>query len=134
MRVHAQWLARVLMALIFILSGGMKIVGFASTAQLLASLGWPAPSLWVVAAIVFELGGGLALAFGFRTRLAALALIVFLLPATFGIHGAFLAQAKDPASKQDQMAHILKNIALIGGLLKFYADGAGRYALDPETA
>ena len=134
MNAHLSWISRLLLSIIFILSGFMKIAHFAGTSGLLASLGWPAPGLWVTLAILFELLGGLALLFGFKTRLASLALIVFTLAATIFVHGAFLGQAKDDMAKQDQMAHILKNVAIIGGLLKYYLDGAGRYAIDPGPA
>ena len=48
------------------------------------------------------------------------------------VHG--MASAADAAAKQDQMVSILKNIAIIGGLLKYYLDGAGRYAIGGEPA
>ena len=134
MNAHLSWISRLLLAGIFILSGFHKITGFADTSGLLAHLGWPAPGLWVTLAILFELLGGLGLLLGFRTRLASLALIVFTLAATIFIHGAFLSAAADAAAKQDQMAHILKNIAIVGGLLKYYLDGAGRYAIESEPA
>jgi len=134
MNAQLSWISRLLLAAIFILSGTFKIAGFADTSGLLAHLGWPAPGLWVTLAILFELLGGLGLLLGFRARLASLALIVFTLAATIFVHGAFLSAAADAAAKQDQMAHILKNIAIVGGLLKYYLDGAGRYAIDREPA
>ena len=134
MNAHLSWLSRLLLSLIFILSGAFKIGGFAATSGLLAHLGWPAPGLWVTLAILIELLGGLALLLGFQVRLASLALIVFVLAATIFVHGAFLSAAADEMAKQDQMAHIFKNIAIIGGLLKYYLDGAGRYALGKEPA
>jgi putative oxidoreductase len=135
MNAHLSWISRLLLAAIFILSGFNKIPGFAGMSGFLGGkLGWPAPGLWLTLAILFELLGGLGLLLGFRTRLAALALIVFTLAATIFVHGALLSSAADAAAKQDQMVNILKNIAIIGGLLKFYIDGAGRYALDREPA
>jgi putative oxidoreductase len=134
MNAHLSWISRLLLAIIFILSGFFKIIGFAGTSAFLASMGWPAPSLWVALAILLELPGGLALLLGYRVRWASCALIVFTLAATIFVHGAMMSGAKDAAAKQDQMAHILKNLAIVGGLLKFYIDGAGRYAIDPEAA
>jgi putative oxidoreductase len=134
MNAHLSWISRLLLSFIFILSGLFKIVGFANTSGLRAHLGGPAPGLWVTLAILIEVLGGLALLLGFRVRLASLALIVFVIAATVFVHGAFLTAAADQAAKQDQIAHILKNIALVGGLLKYYLDGAGRYAIDREPA
>jgi putative oxidoreductase len=125
-------LSRLLISIIFILSAFNKITGFANTQGFLAKLGWPAPALWVTLALIFELLGGLGLLFGFKTRLASLALIVFLIAATVFIHGALLSSAADAMAKQDQMVNILKNIAILGGLLKFYLDGPGRYAVDRD--
>jgi putative oxidoreductase len=122
MNAHLSWISRLLLSAIFLLSGTMKITGFAGTSGFLASLGWPAPGLWVALAILFEVLGGLGLLLGFRVRWASLALILFTVLATVFVHGALLSHAAD----------ILKNIAIIGGLLKYYLDGAGRYALDPE--
>lgn len=134
MNGYLQPLARLLMALIFLLSAFNKIIGFGSTVGFLEHLGWPAPALFVTLAILLELVGGLCLLIGFRTRWASLALIVFLVAATLGVHGKMMSSATDPQEKQGQMVHILKNIAILGGLLKFYTDGAGRYALDRERA
>jgi putative oxidoreductase len=134
MNAHLSWISRLLLSAIFLLSGFNKIAGFAGMSGFLASLGWPAPSLWLALAIVFEVLGGLGLLLGFRVRWASVALILFTVLATVFVHGALLSHAADAMAKQDQMAHILKNIAIIGGLLKYYLDGAGRYALDPEPA
>jgi putative oxidoreductase len=126
-------LSRLLISIIFILSAFNKLTGFAGMAGFLGKLGWPAPALWLTLAIVFELLGGLGLLFGFKTRLASLALMVFLIAATVFVHGALLGSAADAMAKQDQMAHILKNIAILGGLLKFYLDGPGGYAVDRDA-
>lgn len=132
MNAHLSWISRLLLSAIFILSGFTKITGFAGMSGFLASLGWPVPGLWLTLAILFEVIGGLCLLLGFRVRWASLALILFTVLATALVHGAMFSHAADAMAKQNQMVHILKNIAIIGGLLKYYLDGAGRYALDPE--
>jgi len=131
MNAHLSWISRLLLSGIFILSGFNKLTAFANMSGFLASLGWPAPSLWLALAILFEVIGGLCLLLGFRVRWASLALILFTVLATALVHGALLSHAADAMAKQEQMVNILKNIAIIGGLLKYYLDGAGRYALDP---
>jgi putative oxidoreductase len=115
-------LARFLVSAIFVFSALGKIAGFSATAGMIAGLGWPAPSLFIALAILFELGGGLGLMFGFQVRWATLALILFMLLATFGVHGILLMNATDAMAKQDQIAHICKNFALIGALLKYHVD------------
>jgi putative oxidoreductase len=131
MNAHLSWISRLLLSGIFILSGFNKLTHFADTSGFLTSLGWPAPGLWVALAILFELVGGLCLLLGFRVRWASLALILFTVLATVLVHGALFSHAADAMAKQEQMVNILKNVAILGGLLKYYLDGAGRYALDP---
>lgn len=120
-------LARFLVAVIFLLSGVGKLFGFADTAQMMAGVGFPAPSFFLVCAIAIELVGGTLLLTGYKTRYAAIALIVFLIPATIIFHAANIA---DPVHGQEQMINMLKNLAIIGALIKFAADGAGAFAVD----
>lgn len=131
MNNYLQPISRALLALIFIISGLGKIAGFSATAGMMAGVGFPAPSLFLVAAIVLELVGGIALLLGFKARLGAIALIVFLIPATIIFHAA---QLGDPAQTQMQMIEVLKNLAILGGLLRVVADGAGAFALDKARA
>ncbi|HTQ80074.1 MAG TPA: DoxX family protein [Thermoanaerobaculia bacterium] len=123
MRSSLQLLSRIFLALIFVLSGVGKLTSFAGTAKMMGGVGFPVPELFLVGAILLELGGGLALLLGYKARWAALALIVFLIPATLIFHVAHMS------GSQDQMIHALKNIAILGGLLKYYTDGPGAYAI-----
>jgi putative oxidoreductase len=126
--------SRALVALIFLLSGAGKISGFQATAEMMGGVGFPAPALFLTGAIVLELAGGIGLLIGYRARWAALALIVFLIPATIIFHAA---QLGDPAQSQQQMIHVLKNLAILGALVKLFADGAGEVSFDakqPEAA
>lgn len=120
-------LARFLVALIFIMSGTGKLFGFAQTAAMMEGVGFPAPSFFLVGAILLEIIGGILLLVGYKARWASLALVVFLVPATLIFHAANLT---DPTQGQQQMIEVLKNLAILGALVKFVADGAGAYALD----
>jgi putative oxidoreductase len=120
-------LARFLVALIFIMSGVGKIFGFAATAEMMEKVGFPAASLFLVGAIIFELVGGLMLLFGYKARFGASLLILFLIPATLIFHVSALG---DPAKTQLEMIQVFKNLAILGALIKFWADGAGAFALD----
>jgi putative oxidoreductase len=125
-------LSRLLISGIFILSGFNKITHFDDTAKFMGGpLHFPAPTLFLVLAILLELLGGIGLLLGFKTRLSTLALMVFLLAATVFVHGQLLQLAgSDPMKAQDQMINIMKNLAILGGLLKFYLDGPGPAAVD----
>jgi putative oxidoreductase len=126
----AHLLARALVALIFIISGIGKIFGFAATAKMMGDTGFPIPELFLVGAIVVELGGGLALLAGWQTKWVALALFLFLIPTTLVFHAAGIG---DPTQGQMQMINTLKNIAIMGGLLKFFLDGPGAWAVDTRA-
>lgn len=118
----ATLIGRVLLALIFVLSGVGKIFDTAGTIGYISSVGLPLPQVGLVVAIVVEVLGGLALILGFKTKIAALALAAFSLVAAFAFHFNF--------ADQMQMIMFLKNIAITGGLLYVAAFGAGRYSLD----
>jgi putative oxidoreductase len=119
--------SRVLIALIFLVSGFGKLTHFGYMANIAASAGLPFPQFSLAMATVLEIGGGLALLVGFETRWVALALALFLIPTTILFHAANIG---DPAQAQMQTVEVLKNLAIMGGLLKFYLDGAGSLAID----
>ena len=107
-------IARILMAVIFIISGFGKITGFAGTTAWMASMGLPFPAVLRVLATVVELGGGIALALGFQVRYSAALLALFTLAITPVFH-AFWAAAPEAAEIQQLM--FLKNLAMAGGLI-----------------
>jgi putative oxidoreductase len=123
--------ARFLLAAIFVASGFGKIADPSGTQGYMASVGMPVTGLFLVGAILIEVLGGLALVVGYRARIAALALIVFLVPATILFHAFWAAP---PEAAQMQMINFMKNLALMGGLLFVAASGAGAFSLDALLA
>ena len=77
---------RVLLALMFILAGWSKLTGIEGTAGYIASAGLPFATALAVIVGLLELFGGLAIAFGFQARWAALALGLFTLAASVLFH------------------------------------------------
>ncbi len=118
---------RILLAVIFVMSGYGKIGGFEATAGYMASKGLPMAQLLLVLTILIELGGGLMLIVGYRTRLAAVALFLFLIPVTLVFHNFWVAPA---AEVQMQTIMFMKNLAIMGGMLYVTAFGPGRFSLD----
>jgi putative oxidoreductase len=118
---------RILLALMFVIAGFNKIGNFAGTAAYIASKGLPAAELLAALTIVCEVGGGIALILGFKTRWAALALAVFTLLASFFFHN-FWAMPVDKQTVQQLM--FMKNLAVAGGMLTIVAWGAGVWSLD----
>ena len=123
--------ARVLLALMFILAGFAKLGGLEGTADYIASAGLPLPGVLAVATGLLEVIGGIALAIGFRARLAALVLALFTLLATFLFHD-FWAVPADQAYVQQLM--FMKNLAVAGGLLFVFASGTGAVSVDARRA
>ena len=113
-------LGRLLLSLIFVVSGAGKIGAYAGTQAYMDSMGVPGMLLPLV--ILLELGGGLALILGWQTRLVAAAIAGFTVIAAFLFHADF--------SDQMQSIMFMKNIAIAGGLLAFVAMGPGALALD----
>jgi putative oxidoreductase len=119
--------ARILLAVMFILSGFSKITGFEGTVGYIASKGLPLPQLVAIGTIAVELGGGIMLAAGFKARWAALALAVFTVLAAIIFHNFWAA---DAAHKMDQQINFMKNISIAGGMLMVFAFGPGRLSVD----
>jgi putative oxidoreductase len=113
---------RILIAVLFLLSGLGKIAAPAMTQAYIASAGLPLPLLGYLVAVIIEVGCGLLLIIGFQTRIAALVLAAFTLAAAVAFHNNF--------ADQNQMIHFLKNLAVLGGLLQVAAFGPGSVSLD----
>jgi len=131
MQRFTSLIGRVLLAAIFLISGVRKVINFTGTQQYMAAHGLPLTAFLLVGAIILELGGGLSVLLGYRTKWGAWALIIFLLPTTLIFHGNL--------SDQVQQIMFLKNAAILGGLLLLLGQGPGPLSIDasvrrpPET-
>ena len=115
-------IGRVLLAAIFVFSGLGKALAPAGTIGYIESVGLPFATLGLIAAVAIELGGGVMLALGIKTRLVAAALAAFSVVTALVFHNAL--------GDQNQLIHFMKNIAMAGGLLQVVAFGAGAYSVD----
>ncbi|AWV02893.1 LysR family transcriptional regulator [Burkholderia sp. JP2-270] len=118
----APAIGRVLLATIFVFSGVGKLLAPAATIGYIASSGLLFAPLALAAAVAVELGGGLMLALGIKTRLVAALLAAFSIVTGLAFHNAI--------GDQNQLIHLLKNIAMAGGLLQVVAFGAGAFSFD----
>jgi putative oxidoreductase len=116
---YADLIGRVMIAVLFVLSGWGKIGGYAGTQGYMQSAGVPGGLLPLV--ILAELGGGIAIVAGFQTRVVALLL------AGFSVLAALLFHT---GADQLQQIMFLKNLGLAGGFLFLVANGAGRLSVD----
>ena len=118
---------RALIALLFIPAGWGKIGGFAGLTGYIGSKGVPLPEAAAAIAIVAELGLGLMLILGWKARLAAAGLAVFVAVITPIFHNFWAMPA---AQQMMQQQAFYKNLAIVGGLLVLVAFGAGGWSLD----
>jgi putative oxidoreductase len=123
----ALLIGRIALVAIFLTSGFSKLTGLEGTAGYIGSKGLPAPMVMAVLAGLGEVVLGLMIAVGFKTRLAALGLVVFTIVATVFFHNFWDMQG--PERMQNQI-HAMKNLGLIGAFLILAGVGAGRYSVD----
>ncbi|WP_307648044.1 DoxX family protein [Variovorax boronicumulans] len=122
-------IGRILVAYLFIPAGIGKLMGFGGTVGYISSVGLPLPEVGAVIAIVVELGLGIALLLGFKTRWTAIAMAIFTVAAALFFHKYWSAP---DAMKMMQQINFNKNIAIAGGLLAFAAFGPGRFSIDKK--
>ena len=117
---------RQLFAVVFILAsaGHFTPATIASAAQ----QGVPMPGLLVPLSGVIALAGGVSLLLGYRARLGAWLLVVFLVPVTLMMH-AFWA-VSDPTMLLIQLALFVRNLMMLGAALFIAHAGAGSLSLD----
>jgi len=118
---------RVLLSLIFLAAGAGKLMDWTGTQAYMESHGMPLVPVLLVMAVLVEIGGGLAVLLGYQARWGALALLLFLIPATLIFHNFW---AYDGMARQAQMQNFLKNLAIMGGLLLVVGFGPGPLSLD----
>src|SRR5262245_64275165 len=123
--------ARLLIAQIFVLSGIMKVLNPAETATQMQErhVFWVPFFLWAAAAV--ELVGGLSHLLGYKARLGALLLFLFLIPVTLTFHNWWTYA--DPKEQHVNMLFFMHNLTLMGGLLLVMTFGAGPISLDRRS-
>src|SRR5712691_1285794 len=114
---------RILIGLIFLVAGVRKVMGFAGTVAYLAKLGFPAPEVMALIAIIIQICCSILLIVGWRPRWAAWLLVLFVVIAAFAAHRFW--ETTDPGQYGNQMNHFLKNLSIVGGLLYVATFGPG---------
>ncbi len=119
-------LGRVLMMLLFLISGWGKLTGFSGTVGYMGSVGVPMPMAAAAVAVIMEFGVGIALLIGFWTRPLALLMALFVLGTALIAHTYWNVEG---AMQTANMVQFYKNLSIMGGLLMLAVTGPGRYAL-----
>ncbi|MBZ9919072.1 MULTISPECIES: DoxX family protein [unclassified Mesorhizobium] len=117
-------LGRILLAVIFLLSGFGKLSALSGTAAYFGGLGLPLPTVTAIVVGLIELLGGLAILVGFQTRIAAWVLAIFTVATALVAHTGW--------ADQMQMINFMKNLAITGGFLVLASSGAGAYSIDAK--
>ena len=105
----------------FVWNGIGEALNFPATTLIFLHLGLPQPAICAAIASFVETVGGIALTIGYKTRLSAGALAMYVLLIT-------LLRAHAPAPGEVQL--ILQNLAITGGLMYALAYGNGRWSRD----
>ncbi len=109
-----MFIARLMMALIFLVAGVRKLLAWGATAGYFAKLGIPMPEVVLPLVVALEIGGAIALIFGWQLRLVCGLLGAFTLASAFLGHAFWSADAAQYAA---QLNNFLKNVAMAGGFL-----------------
>jgi len=115
---------RILLSVLFLMSGLGKIGAYAGTAAYMSSAGVPSILLPIV--IATEVFGAVAIIVGWQTRVSALLLAGYSVLAALIFHTHF--------ADQIEMIMFLKNVSIAGGFLLLVANGAGPLSLDHRLA
>jgi len=123
-------LGRLLFAAIFLMAGlghfSKQEIGYA------AAQGVPLASIAVPLSGVLALAGGLSILLGYRAKLGAWLIVLFLVPVTVMMHNFWAV--KDPMMAQMQMIMFMKNVAMLGAALLITQFGAGPLSLDARRS
>jgi putative oxidoreductase len=121
-------LGRLCLCTIFLLSAvGKKIPEFKGVAAYMTSRGVPASQVMLAGAIVFLIAGSLAIILGYKARIGATLLLIFLGLATYYFHDFWHLSGQEAVAQQIQF---MKNLGLAGAMLMIIANGSGAGSLE----
>jgi len=123
-------LGRFLFVLIFLMAAPNHFAK--QTIAFAASQGVPLASIAVPLSGVLAIAGGLSILLGYRAKLGAWLLVLFLVPVTLMLHKFWTVQ--DPMMAQMQMILFMKNVAMLGAALLISQFGAGPFSLDARRS
>lgn len=128
-------IGRILIALIFVLSGLNKLTNPAGTTGYMEHAGMPHALVYpgLLASVAVELGFGMLLMIGFRARMAACVMFLWFIPVTIIFHFLPWREAVasgDKVGAMMQQINYMKNISIMGGLLMVVSFGSGAWSAD----
>jgi len=115
-----ELLGRIFISLIFLLAGLAKIFNPEETIEYMESFG--IPSILLIPAIITEILFPILVIIGYKTKVSALILSLTAILFAIIFHTDF--------SNQMEMNAFMKNLAIAGGFLIIFVNGAGKYSVD----
>ena len=115
-----ELIGRIFISLVFLIAGFGKIFSYKNTIDYMESFG--VPGYLLIPAIIVEILFPLLVIIGYKTKSSALILALFSLLLALVFHTDF--------SNQMQLMSFLKNLALSGGFLIVFINGAGKFSID----
>jgi putative oxidoreductase len=123
-------LGRFLYVLIFLMAAPSHFSK--QTIAYAATQGAPLASVVVPLSGIIALAGGLSILLGYRAKIGAWLIVLFLVPVTLMMHKFWTVH--DPVMAQTQMVMFMKNLAILGGALLISQFGAGPLSLDARRS
>ena len=117
-------LGRIFLSTIFLIEGFRKLIFREQTIEFMEAYG--VPGILFIPSVIVEILFPLLIIVGYKTKLASLVMILFILTVTIIFHTDF--------SNEMQLIAFLKNIAIAGGFLIIFVRGAGKYSLDNKLS
>ena len=113
-------LGRIFLSTLFLIEGTNKIFNYEETIQYMENFG--VPEYLAIPAIILEILFPLLLIIGYQTKIAALVMMIFTIVVAIIFHTNF----------DDQMQFItfFKDIAIAGGFMIIFVNGAGKFSVD----
>ena len=101
------------------------------TIEYASSAGVPYASFLVPFTGVLSFLGALSIVLGYKAKIGAWLIVLFLVPVTFMMHNFW--SITDPMAHQMQMVMFMKNLSMLGGALMVTYWGSGPLSLDNKA-
>ena len=113
-------LGRIFLSTLFLIEGTNKIFNYEETIQYMENFG--VPGYLAIPAIILEILFPLLLIIGYQTKIAALVMMIFTIVVAIIFHTNF--------DDQMQFINFFKDIAIAGGFIIIFVNGAGKFSVD----
>ena len=120
---YTNRLGRTLFSLIFIASGLSKIGDWDKTISYMETHDMIFTTFFLIMAIILKVTGGLSIITSYKSKIGAILLLFFIIPATFIFHNFWVLQKETDlqiVTQQAEMVSFLKNITIVGALILIF--------------